>query len=174
MTTSDPDTATLTDATGPKVARVGAYVMRYALVVILLWIGLLKFTSYEAEGIKPLVSNSPLMSWGYQVASVQGWAIVIGVIEIVVALLIASRPFSPRACALGSLGATIMFLTTLSFLLTTPPAWQKDHGFPFLSPMPGQFILKDLIAIGVAIWSLGEAWTAATATRPVRSPRAQA
>ena len=173
MTKSIPTNAA-PDALGPTVTRVGAFVMRYALVVILLWIGLLKFTAYEAEGIKPLVSNSPLMSWGYQVASVRGWAMLIGVIEIVVALLIASRPFSPRACALGSLGAIIMFLTTLSFLVTTPPAWQEGYGFPFLSPMPGQFIVKDLISIGVAVWSLGEAWTAATVLPPTRLTRVEA
>jgi hypothetical protein len=31
-------------------------------VVVLQWIGGMKFTAYEAEGIKPLVENSPLVS----------------------------------------------------------------------------------------------------------------
>jgi uncharacterized membrane protein YkgB len=34
-------------------------------VVITGWIGLLKFTSFEAHGIEPLVANSPLTSWMY-------------------------------------------------------------------------------------------------------------
>jgi len=43
--------------------RVGIYVSRYGLVVILLLIGVIKFTAGEAQGIQPLVANSPLMFW---------------------------------------------------------------------------------------------------------------
>lgn len=153
-------------ANGQKIARIGKMIARYGLVVILIWIGLLKFTSYEAAGIKPLVTNSPLMSWGYSVLSVQGLAIALGITEIVAALFIASRRFLPRLCALGSLMAAFMFLITLSFLLTTPPAWQPDYGFPFLSPMPGQFLLKDILGLGVAVWSMGEAMNAAPKIKP--------
>ena len=41
----------------------GTNVSRYGLVIVLLWIGGMKFTAYEAEGIRPMVANSPLMSW---------------------------------------------------------------------------------------------------------------
>jgi uncharacterized membrane protein YkgB len=37
--------------------------LRWALVVIFLWFGCMKFTSYEAMGIAPLMKNSPIMSW---------------------------------------------------------------------------------------------------------------
>jgi uncharacterized membrane protein YkgB len=77
-------------------------VSRYGLVVVLTLIGLLKFTSSEAAGIQPLVTRSPLMPWMYVVFSVQGAYNVIGLIEISTALLIASRPFSPKASFLGS------------------------------------------------------------------------
>ena len=50
--------------------RVGGVLARYGLVVVIGWIGLLKFTSYEAHGIQPLVANSPFMSWVYEVFSV--------------------------------------------------------------------------------------------------------
>ena len=33
--------------------------LRWALVVIFLWFGCMKFTSYEAMGIAPLMKNSP-------------------------------------------------------------------------------------------------------------------
>ena len=76
-----------------------------------------------------------------------------------IALLIAARPFAPRAAALGSLLAVGMFLTTLSFLVTTPGVWEPSlGGFPALSALPGQFIIKDLALLGISLWSLGEAW----------------
>ena len=48
-----------------------------------------------------------------------------------------------------------MFLITLSFLLTTPGVWQPSLGFPALSPSPGQFLSKDLVLLGAAIWTAG-------------------
>ena len=39
----------------------GMFMLRAGLVVVLLWIGGLKFAKYEGESIVPLVSNSPLM-----------------------------------------------------------------------------------------------------------------
>ena len=37
----------------------GANLARYGLVIVIGWIGLMKFTEFEARGIEPLVSNSP-------------------------------------------------------------------------------------------------------------------
>lgn len=144
-----------------KLEILGAGIIRYGLVIILLWVGLLKFTSYEAEGIKPLVMNNPFLSWGYSLASVTGFAKLIGIIEIILGILIASRYISPRASAIGSIGAIIMFVITLTFLFTTPGIWQPDYGFPFLSPMPGQFLAKDILLLGAAVWTAGEALLAA-------------
>jgi uncharacterized membrane protein YkgB len=146
---------------GGTLENIGANVVRYGLVVILLWVGALKFTAYEAEGIQGLIANSPLMSWMYSVMSVRAASMLIGTIEITCGLLIALRPFAPRLSAIGSIGAIIIFLTTLHFLLTTPGVWQPGYGFPFPSPMPGQFIAKDLALLGIAIWTAGEALRAA-------------
>src|SRR4249920_2149791 len=101
-----------------RVEAAGRALARYGLVVVVAWIGLMKFTAYEAEGIRPFVANSPLMSWVYGLLSVRGFSAGLGVVEVAVALLIAARPFSPRASAVGSALAVGMFVTTLSFLLT--------------------------------------------------------
>lgn len=140
--------------------NIGATVIRYGLVVILLWIGGLKFTAYEAEGIKGLVENSPLMSWAYGIFSVRSYSAIIGSIEIIFGILIAVRPFAPKLSAAGSTGAIFMFLTTLSFMLTTPGGWQSGYGFPFLGSS-GQFLIKDLVLLGAAIWTAGESLRAA-------------
>jgi Protein of unknown function, DUF417 len=51
-----------------------------------------------------------------------------------------------------------MFLTTLSFLVTTPGVWEPSlGGFPALSTVPGQFLIKDLALLGISLWTLGEA-----------------
>jgi len=75
---------------------VGRLAVRYGLVVVLFYIGSMKFTTYEAEAISGLVKNSPLMSWLYGVFSVQGLGVAIGVSELTVAVLIAARPFSAK------------------------------------------------------------------------------
>lgn len=142
---------------GLRLERIGERVLRYGLVIILLWVGALKFTAYESEGIQGLVANSPLFSWGYSVMSMRGFAALIGTIEIILGLLIATRPIAPKASAAGSIGAILMFLLTLTFVFTTPRVWQPGYGFPFPSPMPGQFLAKDIMLLGAAIWTAGEA-----------------
>jgi uncharacterized membrane protein YkgB len=144
-----------------RAEEVGRELARYGLVVVVGWIGLMKFTAYEAEGIRPFVANSPLMSWVYGLISVPGFAALLGVVEVTIALLIAARPFWPRASALGSALAVGMFLTTLSFLITTPGVWASSAGgFPALSAFPGQALIKDLALLGISLWTLGEAWQA--------------
>ena len=161
MTTSMQDTAHEQSSVSSRVEAVGRELARYGLAVVVGWIGLMKFTAYEAEGIRLYVANSPLMSWVYGFMSVRGFSAVLGVVEVAVALLIAARPFAPRACALGSALAVGMFLTTLSFLATTPGVWEPSAGgFPALSGFPGQFLIKDLALLGIAVWTLGEAWKA--------------
>jgi reactive chlorine resistance protein C len=49
-----------------------------------------------------------------------------------------------------------MFLPTLSFILSTP-GWETSlGGFPALSVLPGQFLPKDVILLGAALWLLGK------------------
>jgi uncharacterized membrane protein YkgB len=136
--------------------KLGLDVTRYGLVTTLLLIGALKFTTGEAQGIQPLVANSLLMSWLYRIFSLQGVSNLIGVIEIVVALLIAVRPFSARLSFIGSIGAIITFALTVSFLLSTPGAFRLSHGFPLLGDA-GQFLIKDLVLLGASIWIAAEA-----------------
>lgn len=105
--------------------------------------------------------------------SVQGFSMLIGATEIVLGVLIALRCWSPLACAAGSLGAVAMFSIPLTFVLSTPGVWQPGYGFPFPSPMPGQFLAKDILLLGAAIWSAGEALHTA-ADEPERPTAARA
>lgn len=152
-----------------RLKSIGLNVSRYGLVVVLLWIGGMKFTAYEAEGIRPLVANSPLMGWVYKFASVRGFSASLGVIEIIVGLLIAARPAWPLGSAIGSGMASGMFLSTLSFLVTTP-GWEPSlGGFPALGST-GQFLIKDIVLLGAALFTAGEA-LGAVGTRDVSGAR---
>ncbi len=138
---------------------VSTHLTRYSLVLVFVWIGGMKFTNYEAEGIRPFVENSPLMSWLYQIFSVTQFSAILGVVEIAVGLLIATRPVWPRLSAYSSLAAAAMFVGTLSFIVTTP-GWEPSLGFPALS-VPGQFLLKDSVLLGASLWTAAEALQAA-------------
>src|SRR5215831_9616924 len=165
MTTLMQDTVYEKSSLSSQVEAVGRELTRYGLVVVVGWIGLMKFTAYEAEGISPFVAHSPLISWVYGFMSVRGFSAMLGVVELTVAILIAARPFWPRASVLGSALAVGMFLATLSFLVTTPGVWAADAGgFPALSGAPGQFLIKDLALLGISVWTLGEAWKASQRT----------
>jgi uncharacterized membrane protein YkgB len=151
--------------TDPQLQRIGSGVLRYGLVIILVSVGTLKFTAYEALAVENFAANSPFLSWVYDVVSVRTFSGFLGVVEITLGLLIATRPISPRISALGSLGAIFVFLLTLTFVFSTPGAWQPGYGFPYPSPDLGQFLLKDLLLLGAAIWTAGEALGAARARR---------
>lgn len=143
---------------GTVIQKSGEILIRYGLVIVLGWIGAMKFTAYEAAGIKALVESSPLMSWMYKLFSLQATSNIIGVTEISAAILIAIRPLSARLSAIGSALAVFTFLTTLTFLFSLP-GWEKSlGGFPALSGSGG-FLLKDTVLLGAALFTLGDSLT---------------
>jgi uncharacterized membrane protein YkgB len=165
--------------------RVGMGLLRLGLVVVLCWIGGLKFADYEADGIVPLVANSPLMSFFYHyppgdyrqymnkegevIPAHQQWHQLngtysfshgLGIVIVLIGVLIAAYPILPQVSAVGSFLLILMSLTTLSFLVTTPEAWvpalgASTHGFPYLSGA-GRLIIKDVIMLGAAVLTLAD------------------
>jgi reactive chlorine resistance protein C len=153
---------------GPKprivvqIERLGAFFLRFGLVIAIGWIAAMKVTEYEAKGIEPLIAHSPLLSWGYSVWTVHHFTEIIGATEMTIAILIALRRWFPKASAVGSVGAVFMFLTTLSFIITTP-GWEPSlGGFPALSGDVGEFLIKDFTLLGASIWTLADSLNAAT------------
>jgi uncharacterized membrane protein YkgB len=137
------------------IQSLGQFLIRYGLVIVLGWIGAMKFTSYEAKGIEALVQTSPLMSWMYKFLSLQAASNLIGIAELSAALLIAIKPLAPKLSAIGSVLAVFTFLTTLSFLFSLPGWEQSLGGFPALSGSGG-FLLKDVVLLGAALFTLGD------------------
>jgi uncharacterized membrane protein YkgB len=132
---------------GRILTRVGCAILRYGVALLLIGSGVAKFTEFEARSIEPLLSNSPFFGWLYAVTSVQGASNLIGVVEIALGLLMVVRRWSPTLSAIGSLGAAATFVFTFSFLFTTPGQSTELSGF----------LMKDLLLLGAALWSAGEA-----------------
>ncbi|RKN29984.1 YkgB family protein [Micromonospora musae] len=153
-------------ASADDLASVGISVLRGALATNIVWIGSLKFKQYEVENDEPLVVPSPLFSRLRKKLGAQKLNRLIGVAEITLGSLIAAKPLAPRASAIGSFGAIGMFLTTLSFLATTPEARQQGQGRLSLSQL-GQFLLKDTVLLGAALLTAAESLGAA---RPAGNP----
>jgi len=154
-------------------------VLRLGLIVVLLWIGGLKFANYEADSIVPLVANSPFMHFlyahpapeyrahmnreGEYVPEHRQWhesnntypvSHALGFVILILGVLIALHKPFPQLATLGSALLILMTFITLSFLITTPEAWVPDagditHGFPYLSGV-GRLIIKDCVILGAA------------------------
>jgi len=140
-----------------KTHQVESIAARYGLVIVIAWFGLMKFTNYEAQGIAPLVSESPFMSWMYDVFSVYTFSVLLGVFEVAAALLIAVRPWWPKVSILGSALAILLFGATISFLFTTPGVFDESvRGFPLLT-LSGGFLIKDVALLGISVWTLADA-----------------
>jgi uncharacterized membrane protein YkgB len=139
------------------VDAVGGLAARYGLVIVIAWFGGMKFTNYEAQGIAPLVSESPFMSWCYDIFSVYTFSVLLGAFEVAAAILIAVRPWRPKVSVLGSLLAILLFAATISFLFTTPGVFEESvGGFPLLSASGG-FLIKDVALLGISMWTLADA-----------------
>ncbi|MGB3836122.1 YkgB family protein [Castellaniella sp.] len=126
--------------------------LRWALVIIFLWFGGMKFTVYEANGIAPFIANSPIMSWLHALFGVQGASYVIGVLELSTAGALILGAFQPVFSALGAAMSAATYLITLTFFLSTPGVAEATAGgFPAISAMPGQFLLKDLVLLAASL-----------------------
>lgn len=185
--------------TAARADQVGLTVTRVGLVVVLVWIGGLKAYAYEDEGIVPLVSNSPLMSFVYRqpageyrqhlnregevVPANRAWherngtypfAYGLGAVIVAYGLMIALHPWLPRVAAVGSFLVVVMSGVTLSFLVTTPECWVPPeggvgHGFPRLAGA-GRLILKDAIMAGAALVTMADSAKAALRKQAVATP----
>lgn len=165
--------------------RFGVVMARLGLIVVLLWIGGLKITKYEADGIVPFVANSPFMKFFYKYSAPEykahmnpegkfvpenrawheanhtySFSYGLGAVIVLYGLMLCLHPWRPEIAAIGSFLVVIMSLVTLSFLVTTPESWvpalgDSEHGFPYLSGR-GRLVIKDAIMLGAALVTMAD------------------
>jgi uncharacterized membrane protein YkgB len=122
-----------------------------SMIVMLLWAGSYKMTNPGAEGIVPLVSNSPLISWHFKVFGPYIGSDIIGLTEITAALLIITGYFKPKAGIIGGIITVVMFFITSTMVITTPGAIIPVKGIDYMSFL-GLFLFKDIISLGVSFY----------------------
>lgn len=155
-------TATTTANPGMSLTtHVAPLIARYGLVIVLVWFGAMKFTYYESHGISHWVANSPFLGWIYDTMSIDAFGRLNGSVELITAALLAAKPWYPKASVVGGVIASLFFLTTLSFMVSTPGTGEASAGgFPILSA-DGEFLMKDIALLGLALWLLADAVDAA-------------
>jgi len=121
------------------------------MIVMLLWAGKFKMTAPGAEGIVPLVTNSPLTSWQFKVFGPYILGDMIGATEWTAAILLIIGYFKPKAGILGGIILVGMFFTTSTMLITTPDDTVVVHGIHYMNNL-GLFLFKDIISFGVAFY----------------------
>jgi uncharacterized membrane protein YkgB len=132
--------------------KIGYTIGVASAALILIWIGIFKFTPTEAAAIMPLVQHSFLMSWMYKISSTQGVSNFIGLFEIVTGVLLVASFWNRKLGLIGGYLTVIIFLTTLSFLLTTPGVWKVVDSVPVTE----FFIVKDLAFLAMGFIVIGK------------------
>lgn len=161
MSQSEATAVTSAGPGKPRTTVIAPLVARYGLAIVIAWFGAMKFTHYESQGISHWVANSPFLGWVYDVMSIDAFGRLNGTVELITALLLALKPWSPKAAVVGGIVASLFFVTTLSFMITTPGVGEASAGgFPVLSA-DGEFLMKDIALIGLALWLLVDAIDAA-------------
>ena len=123
-----------------------------AMITMLLWAGSYKMTAPGAEGIVPLVSNSPLIWWHFKLFGPYIGSDIIGLTEITAAILIFAGYFRPKAGIVGGLITTLMFFITSTMVITTPGAVIAVQGIRYMRYMSflGLFLFKDIVSFGAS------------------------
>jgi len=121
-------------------SRKAIWLNAFPVVLVLLWIGGMKFTLLEAKGIEALVSSSPLMSWMYNVWDLQTTSNLIGVYDIIALTLVILAIFNQKLLIPAVLMSGAVFAVTQTFFLSWPAALSSET----LLSTGGHFLIKDL------------------------------
>jgi len=110
------------------------------VLLVLVWIGGMKFTLLEAKGIEDLVLSSPLMSWMYSFWDIQTTSNIIGVYDLIAVVLLIAAIFHSKLLIPAILMSGAVFAVTQSFLIT----WESATSSTALLSTGGHFLIKDL------------------------------
>jgi uncharacterized membrane protein YkgB len=130
-------------------------IISIGMVIMLLWAGSYKMTVPGADGIVPLVDHSPLISWHFKLFGVYHGSDLIGLTEVIAALLIIIGMFKPQAGIIGGSIAVVMFFITSTMIITTPGALTNVNGFNYMSFL-GLFLFKDVISLGASFYLISK------------------
>lgn len=110
------------------------------VLLVLIWIGGMKFTLLEAKGIEDLVRSSPFMSWMYYFWDVQTTSNIIGVYDLFAVALLVGAIFNSRLLIPALIMSSAVFIITQSFIIT----WEDAISMKTILSTGGHFLIKDL------------------------------
>jgi uncharacterized membrane protein YkgB len=130
------------------------HMVRASMVIILFLFGYQKWFAYEAQGLIPFISSSPLMSWMYPVFGIQGASWFLGVSEWLFGALLFLGFWNKKLGILGAAGSCVTFIMTVTIIPFMPDGWAASAGgFPAMTGnVP--FLMKDLVLFAVSFYLL--------------------
>jgi len=124
----------------PLSVKVKQWLSVTPVLLVLIWIGGMKFTLLEAKGIEDLVLSSPFMSWMYSVWDLQTTSNIIGIYDLIAVVLLIAAMFNSRLIVPAILMTGAVFVVTQTFLIT----WDSALSSETLLSTGGHFLIKDL------------------------------
>src|SRR5580700_5329074 len=130
------------------------HLVRASMVIIYFFFGYQKWFAYEAQGLIPFISSSPLMSWMYPVFGIQGASWFLGVSEWLFGGLLFLGFWNKKLSILGSAGSCLTFIMTITIIPFMPDGWNSAAGgFPAMQGNVA-FLMKDLVLFAVSFYLL--------------------
>jgi uncharacterized membrane protein YkgB len=130
------------------------HLIRASMVIIYFFFGYQKWFSYEAQGLIPFISSSPLMSWMYPVFGIQGASWFLGVSEWLFGALLFLGFWNKKLGFLGALGSCVTFIMTVTIIPFMPDGWAASAGgFPAMQGNVA-FLMKDVVLFAVSVYLL--------------------
>ena len=126
----------------------------FPVLLVLTWIGAMKFMDFEAKGIEALVQSSPLMSWMYQVWDLQTASNIIGIYDLVAVVILIIAIYRSRFLTPAVLMSGAVFIVTQTFLIS----WDASTSTDTILTTGGHFLIKDLwfIANLILFWNISK------------------
>ncbi|MEX1829980.1 YkgB family protein [Luteibacter sp. CQ10] len=144
------------------------HLLRAAMVIIFAWFGYDKWFTAEIEGLLPIITNGPLISWTIPTLGIRGTSIFLGTSEWTYGTLLLLGFWNKKLGVIGALGSTATFIATLTVMPFVPDAWLGDAGgFPAMT-INTAFLLKDLVLLSVSLYLLKQDLARVLGVEPAR------
>lgn len=116
------------------------WLVLFPVLIVLIWIGGMKFTLLEAQGIEDLVASSPLMAWMYHVWDLQTTSNLIGIYDLIAVALLITAVYKQKLLLPAIVMSGAVFIVTQTFLIS----WQGALSDATILSSGGHFLIKDL------------------------------
>jgi uncharacterized membrane protein YkgB len=126
---------------------------RASMALIFVLFGYQKWFEYEAEALKPFISNGPLIFWMYPVFGIRGASWFLGISEWLFAALLFWGFWNKKAGALGALGCAFAMVGTVTIIPFMPDGWDEAAGFPAMKGNVA-FLMKDVVLLAMSFYLL--------------------